>query len=137
MGVRNADGHKQCARCSQWRAPSEYRPDLRSSDGLKSWCSPCSSDYMTIARYGISRAAVLAMVEEQGGCAICGTRVQKSPGFRNGWHVDHDHTCCPGDRTCGECVRGVLCANCNKLIGLAQDSTPRLARAIQYLESRG
>lgn len=50
------------------------------------------------------------MLAAQGGvCAICGA---SEPGAVN-WHVDHDHACCSGRRTCGKCVRGVLCHSCN------------------------
>jgi len=27
--------------------------------------------------------------------------------------VDHDRRCCPGNNTCGKCVRGLLCPSCN------------------------
>ncbi|WP_180357381.1 endonuclease domain-containing protein [Streptomyces sp. TLI_146] len=33
-------------------------------------------------------------------------------GKYNGWHIDHDHVCCPHDTTCGERVRGILCSDC-------------------------
>jgi hypothetical protein len=34
-------------------------------------------------------------------------------------HIDHDHDCCPGSYTCGKCVRGVLCAPCNRTLTTA------------------
>lgn len=40
------------------------------------------------------------------GCAVCGTFEKLC--------VDHDHNCCPGKYTCGQCVRGVLCSKHNK-----------------------
>lgn len=131
--VRDQQGRKQCARCSQWRPLDQYVAATKTLDRLQSWCSPCSSDYMSSARYGMTRADVLDMVTKQGGCAMCGTAEPRNPGFRNGWHVDHDHSCCPTDRTCGRCIRAILCAECNKLIGIAGDSVQRLEQAIVYL----
>src|SRR5690625_6229484 len=53
-----------------------------------------------------------AMLKEQGGiCAVCGI----DPDHK--WAVDHDHSCCPGTKSCGRCVRGILCDRCNTAIG--------------------
>lgn len=69
------------------------------------------------------------MLEAQGGgCAICGT----PPNGRR-LSVDHDHSCCPGVKTCGKCVGGLLCNRCNVGIGNLQDSPEILERALAYL----
>jgi hypothetical protein len=57
--------------------------------------------------------------------------------------TDHDHSCCPTNISCGECVRGVLCKRCNfwllgKILRESSLGTAHaiaiLKRAIAYLE---
>jgi hypothetical protein len=52
-----------------------------------------------------------------------------------GFHVDHDHACCPGTRSCGKCIRGMLCNRCNTGLGMFLDDPNRLRHAASYLES--
>ena len=59
------------------------------------------------------------------GCQICGAVARL--------HVDHDHSCCPGQSTCGRCVRGFLCSPCNKGLGHFRDRIDNLESAIAYL----
>lgn len=50
--------------------------------------------------------------------------------------VDHDHGCCPqSSRSCGKCVRGLLCFNCNTGLGSLQDNPEFLRIAANYIES--
>lgn len=49
--------------------------------------------------------------------------------------VDHDHSCCPGKTSCGKCVRGLLCGNCNTILGRMRDDASALLRAAKYLQS--
>ena len=73
-----------------------------------------------------------ALLEKQGGaCAICKA---KEPGGRGTWSIDHDHKCCPGVKTCGKCIRGLLCNACNRALGGFRDSPELLASAIEYLK---
>lgn len=62
---------------------------------------------------------------QSGGCAICGST--------DDLQVDHDHSCCPKQRTCGECIRGILCGPCNRGIGSLRDDVDRLEAAVRYL----
>lgn len=73
-------------------------------------------DQQLLTRYGLSIARYLAILEQQDGkCAVCG---KSEPGGSSktalGFHVDHDHWCCPGKTSCGRCVRFLLCNACNR-----------------------
>lgn len=52
------------------------------------------------------------------------------------FHVDHDHNCCPGKRSCGHCIRGILCGPCNRSLGQLCDDPKRLRGLADYVESR-
>lgn len=63
--------------------------------------------------FHITPADYERMFEEQGGvCGICG----KGP-TKKRLAVDHDRRCCPDKRSCGKCVRGLLCGSCNPKLG--------------------
>lgn len=47
-------------------------------------------------------------------------------------NVDHDHNCCPGSYSCGNCVRGLLCNQCNTAFGLLGDSSEKVSRLLKY-----
>lgn len=85
-----------------------------------------------LKKYNITPEDFDALLEAQGGaCAMCGTT---TPGGRGRFHVDHDHSCCPGTaNSCGDCIRGLLCHACNVILGNANDSVERLLQGVAYL----
>jgi hypothetical protein len=79
--------------------------------------------------YKMSLETFDQMVKDRGGrCDICG----KIPDTI--LHIDHDHSCCPGRKSCGECIRGLLCTKCNMSLGGFNDNVELLTSAIHYLE---
>ncbi len=115
--------HNTCKECLYPRnneSAAQYRQRRMLWNGFK----------LTVEQYE-------AMLEEQGGvCAIC-ERPETNTylGVVRRLAVDHDHTCCPGDKSCGECVRGLLCSACNTALGRLNDDLDRLQAAMDYLVS--
>lgn len=62
-------------------------------------------------------------------CGICNS---PDPGY-SFWHIDHDHRCCPDNKACSLCFRGLLCGKCNTGIGQFNEDIVRLSRAIEWL----
>jgi hypothetical protein len=81
--------------------------------------------------YTIDIDAYNELKEFQGGkCAIC----QRATGEgRKRLAVDHDHTCCSGKTSCGQCVRGLLCSPCNSTLAHFRDNPATALRAWAYL----
>lgn len=82
-------------------------------------------------KYGFTIEDYDRLVAAQGGgCAIC-----HGPPFgqHRYFNFDHDHACCPGEESCGKCIRGLLCSRCNTAIGLLLEDPVRLESAMEYL----
>lgn len=62
-------------------------------------------------------------------CYLC-----SEPLVEGSIHVDHDHACCRGKRSCGTCIRGLACQKCNQGIGQFGDDPERMRRVADNLE---
>ena len=115
---------KPCRNCSkdfQPNAPSEHYCSDECKD--RGWRN---SYFKRI--YGITASDYEKMYADQDGkCAIC-----KGEGFVMATHhrirlvVDHCHE--------SGVIRGLLCHNCNRALGLLKDDVSRLETAIEYLK---
>lgn len=95
-------------KAKQWTVNN---PDKRKDTNLKK-------------NYGITLDQFNSLLKRQNGvCAICGMKSEKKLIFPV---VDHCHKT--------NVVRGILCALCNKAIGLFKDDVSRMRKAIEYLE---
>lgn len=139
---------KRCTKCDCEKPTTEFNADLRRTDSVMSRCKTCRNaanknwkarnpDYETdryrknpighrerhlIRKYGVTLSDYDAMfVRQLGCCAICGKKQARA------FDVDHCHDT--------KIVRGLLCTNCNRMIGHSADSPERLRRAAGYLES--
>lgn len=79
-------------------------------------------------KFGLTVDAVIELYDE----LIC-----RNPGCNSTERLslDHDHSCCNGQRSCGKCVRGWLCNTCNSALGLLGEDRNRISGLIDYLDS--
>jgi hypothetical protein len=87
-------------------------------------------DYMFKYKHKFERDDALIVLREQGGCYICKKELPEQGGH---WYQDHDHNCCPKNSSCEKCRRGILCRECNLMLGLVKDNIEVLEKAIEYL----
>lgn len=120
-------GNRRCPNCNCYVDLSEIK------GGYCLTCLPrVRRDHGLRVKYGITLVQLEQMVSNQDSrCAIC-LREFTEDRVPN---VDHDHDCCPGEMTCGKCIRGVLCRRCNHvLLGAANDDPQLLRRAANHVE---
>lgn len=82
-------------------------------------------------RYGITDEDYQQLlVEQHNRCAVCkvdfGTGAAKI-------NIDHDHNCCSGAKSCGKCLRGLLCSNCVTIAGMVETRFKYMEDMFVYL----
>jgi hypothetical protein len=146
---------KRCKDCNFF--PNSYEEleqtfikDKSMSDGYGSLCKKCRNkrqnisnekrrDYIRkrqrrqqILSYNISVEKYEEILKNQNNCCpICKNSLNQEKKYPS---IDHDHSCCEGKKSCGKCVRGVICNRCNTMLGMAKDDTIVLENAIKYLK---
>ncbi len=72
-------------------------------------------------------------------CFLCGeseSRVYGRTGITMNLSVEHDHRCCKGDTSCGNCIRHLLCWHCNTMLGKIE-MKPKLSQIMaHYIDLR-
>lgn len=149
--IENDKELRWCNRCKQWLPLPSFAKNAHEWDKLQHTCNSCHTElYKTWYRehkryksdrtkeyakahpetrrkaqlkfrFGMSLEEYDAIFASQGGvCAIC----KGAPNGKN-LCVDHDHET--------EEVRGLLCHECNAMLGFAKNSTAILQTAVGYL----
>jgi hypothetical protein len=133
------EGQSWCPSCKQFKSIEGFHKSKGRYTGCSVYCKPCqaqralliqhrSSADSRARRYGISEHVYWDLYEEQGHvCAICQQpETHTVKGTLKLLSVDHDHIT--------GYVRGLLCVNCNTMIGQSRDDISILERAIEYLQ---
>jgi hypothetical protein len=103
-------------------------PEYRQRALISCRRTPEQNRYRTLSgKYGISVREYDALLTTQGGgCAICG-RTENPGRFRQSLPVDHNHET--------GAIRGILCIDCNRGLGMFRDDPRLLRKAATYLEN--
>jgi len=128
---RNERGQKECGVCLRWLPIDVYSINRAMTDGLSNLCRDCHRERQRAWTQGLTLQVVRTLMTAAA-CSACGST--EAGGKNNQWHIDHDHSCCPALPACGECVRGILCHNCNIALGHAKDDPAVLRALADYLE---
>lgn len=116
-----------CRYCEQYLDKTNFYKNF-------TYCKECSKSIghsANLKKYGLSVDNYIDLEKSQNGvCAICKNPEEKKKRLS----VDHDHSCCPGSTSCGKCIRGLLCSNCNAMLGQARDNIETLRNAVIYLK---
>jgi hypothetical protein len=139
---------KICAKCQNKKDLNDFAKGSAYKDGRRGTCKSCHASYMkqyyyenpektkrknkqirhNWKKHRISEEQYNNLLSLYGGkCHSCK--------INNATSIDHNHACCPGGYSCGECVRGVLCHNCNSSLGLLKDSRQNIIGLLQYIDS--
>lgn len=97
-----------CNTCDTKREYGKFSPDKRSRSGYSTRCNFCDR---------LRRHNICGLDENEVGTM----------------HIDHNHECCPGANSCGECFRRFLCMSCNTVLGFFKDDPGLLDNAKDYL----
>lgn len=135
---------KKCSKCKMEFPRYEFRGHPSTRDRLNSHCRPCERiavkqwrlnnldkktaqewRYNLKKNYGITPTEYLILLGQQMGvCAICKTKCISGRKLA----VDHCHDT--------NRVRGLLCCNCNRGIGLLKHNVNILTAALDYIMDR-
>lgn len=154
MATRRYLKDKACTRCHKTKPMKQFWQDKRRFDGRCAYCIDCGKAYhkkrridnpekerffarrryrlnrdgererQLVRKYGITFADYERMLKQQKGkCSICKRKQAKT------YDVDHCHVT--------KKVRGLLCATCNRMLGLGRDSIQIFMAAVAYLQKHG
>jgi hypothetical protein len=131
---------KGCPSCGE-KDLTKFDTHKNRRSGVQTYCKACQHliknrpdrvrKYLVLNKHHITPEQYAARMADQAGvCAIC----RQAPSRRY-LGIDHDHSCCSGYWSCGECIRGLLCSRCNTMLGMAMDNPETLREAARYIEN--
>lgn len=119
-------GEKECGKCGETKPLQQFSTKTSRNKAVRySYCRPCAQ---VTAREGTLRRQFRItpgeydqlLAHQDGACAIC-----LQPPKSRRLAVDHDHKT--------GLIRGLLCAFCNRAVGLFRDDMDRFTRVVTFM----
>lgn len=130
-GINNAS-KTHCPKGHEYSEDNTYTWN-KSTGGKARVCKTCEGERRRrnlLKKYSITEERFQEMLRACDnrcpGCSRLFDDLKRQP------DIDHFHDCCESG-SCGECVRGLLCHDCNLLIGHSSDSPATLLNLAKYL----
>lgn len=142
---------KTCNKCNKEKELTLFMKGSKYKDGYRNVCKRCHTNYMieyyknnpeknkekikmnsgkspNWKRHKLTKEQFDNLISLYNGkCHSCKDR--------DAVNIDHDHKCCPSARSCGKCIRGILCNQCNSSLGLLNDDLEKINKLFEYLNS--
>lgn len=131
---------KTCPKCKLEKSANDFHKSGSRKDKLRAYCKKCEYEHSKspegkgnwLRRYWPGTTAKEAFAKynelftyQEGCCAIC---CKHQSELKHALAVDHNHTT-------GH-VRGLLCVNCNTILGKLDDDVRLIINCIDYLTNR-
>jgi hypothetical protein len=132
---------RSCRDCSETKPLTQF-PDYKDIKGVVRQRLVCRSCFNAMVRsqpsqtkeakkaagikhvYGLTMEQYYELIKD--GCEVCGTHEKLC--------IDHDHSCCPArTKTCGNCIRGVLCDRHNRAEGMLKGNPDEAIALAAYM----
>ncbi len=119
-----------CTKCKQSKPISDFR-FRKDQNKPATRCKSCDSIWAKAHFFNVSFEELLKFMEDHNHiCSICGiseedAKNQNKQTKHYGLYIDHCHIT--------GMLRGILCHNCNLVIGHAKDNIEILQKAVKYL----
>ena len=118
---------KYCRKCDSYKARDKFNKMSSAGDGKHPYCKDCMKNYQDV----ISDLKKTNVVPEGHVCPICNRSedqiVYNGKQMKSVWRIDHCHETNE--------FRGWLCITCNQALGMLNDDTDIMRRAIAYLQN--
>lgn len=114
-----------CLGCGGPYRRLRMRARYQARDAWDSFCprctdaSPLSLDRLRAHNVSFDQTVAWLNQGNDLACDFCGHLLDRRTVHRKPC-IDHDHSCCEGQRSCGSCIRGILCVRCNTGIGVIE-----------------